>query len=239
MDVRTLIYLLLLFLPLFLIILIPYIIGRKKLLYVRDIYLNELFRILKQYNLRVKEVSPPENLLYYHAYLLALGGITFRVTLSLMDRRYYFYYLVRRPDLVQIRVYTDGFAPFSFLVIPKEKKDTLQKLSGYITEMKAIPGVLSKDFVAVTDDLSVSSVVLTPKIRAMIRKLGDDLNWLYIDYAQPIIEIRSDLTENNVKRVLNLAFALSLELIDAMRKVKKRSEKGRALDIVRKILEEV
>jgi len=107
-------------------------------------------------------------------------------------------------------------------LIPKRQRKLLSKIMPYLSELEEIRiKGLSDKAVIVSADPRYTIHYFDRKILSEILRIMPNLNYLFIDVAEPHLEINCSLREKEAKKVLNDLLTLCMDLLSRIIKIRK------------------
>ncbi len=166
------------------------------------------------------------------------------IEFSLIERRTYVYYLYKifktLPDIFIIRVNMDRKPSTSLVIIPRKKRKIISKIMKYLSQLQEIRvKKLSNEIMFSSDDSRYGSRYLSKRVLEIVYDLRHSLNFIFVDYNPPHIEINCEITNKNANRLIKLAIELSILLSKGVREIRVPGRKTEALKFMRRSLEPI
>ncbi|MHA1589994.1 MAG: hypothetical protein ACTSVA_05240 [Candidatus Njordarchaeales archaeon] len=234
--------------PFLLIVIFPftaaYIKGEKDLKRAKTLYIRSLKTLQKRIfaNRIVNSKISQAKLLVENALEINDPPSLIQLEISLVERRTYVYYLYKLfrqiPDIIILRATLEKSVPVTpTYLIPKRQRKLLSKIMPYLSELEEIRiKGLSDKAVIVSADPRYTIHYFDRKILSEILRIMPNLNYLFIDVAEPHLEINCSLREKEAKKVLNDLLTLCMDLLSRIIKIRKGGREVQALKYIRKLL---
>ncbi len=213
-------------------------IGRALSLYSREI--EKTIKKIKDAKIVQRTLSRNLNLVY--DIRLSEIGAEMQVEISLIERRTYVYYLYKifrtLPDIFIIRINLEKRPSTSLIIIPRKKQKIISKIMKYLSQLQEIKvKQLSKEIIFSSDDSRYGSKYLTRKILELVYNIRDSLNFIFIDYNPPHIEINCEIIEKRAEKIIDASLRLATLLSKSIKEMKIPGRKTEALKFIRRSLE--
>ena len=108
----------------------------------------------------------------------------------------------------------------------------------YLSQLQEIKvKKMSDEIIFSSDDSRYGSKYLSKRILEKIYGLMPALNFIFVDYNPPHIEINCEITEKNASRLIKSAIELTVLLSKNVKEIKLPGRKTEALKFIRRSLE--
>jgi len=226
-------------------VILAYVKGSKDLGKALNLYSTEIEKALRKYKdvvIKGKGVKTLLELLY-NVHLPKINS-DIQIEVSLIERRTYVYYLYKifgkLPDILILRGVIERKPATSLVIIPRKKKKIISKIMEYLSQLQEIRiKSLSQEILFSADDSRYAIKYLSKKVIENVYNLKEKLNFIFVDYTPPHIEINCEITEKTASQVINFAISLMMTLLQNIREVKMPGRRTEALKFIRKTIAEL
>lgn len=244
----TLIVILILFLPFFIIVILPMILsyyyGSKALENAKRMINQKLTGILAR-RLGAKTIRRKQLDKLNMEYSYEVNGIKYEVDVSFIERRTYAYYFAKLfggiPDSLFVKATLIEPPPAILYMVSRRKKKLIDKSQKYILVLEEVKlGRLNDKFLILSDSPRAAIRYFDQNISESIRRLYKNLTYIIADYKEPHIELGFEISDKEIESedILREILELSKMISEKIKSVKGRGKQSDLMVYVRKILRE-
>lgn len=223
-------------------IILAYIKGARDIGKALTLYIGLTEKTLRKIsNAKIIQKSFRSNLDLIYKIELKDIGANVEIEFSLIERRTYVYYLYKifkpLPDIFIVRGTLDKKPSTSLIIIPRRKKKIISKIMRYLSQLQEIKVKrMSNEIIFSSDDARYGSKYLSKSVLERIYGVRDSLNFIFVDYNPPHIEINCEITEKNAHRLITAAIELTMFLSKNIKETRLPGRKTEALKFIRRSL---
>ena len=247
--IPNVVYIFIVILPLVILFLLPfiasYIKGKKDLERASQLYITLIEKNLRKYkNLLIKQREGKDILEMEYFIDVPSYNAKLLLNVSLIERRTYVYYMYKifghLPDFITIRGNTEKKPIASLIIVSRKRKKILSKLMDYLSQLQEIEiRGLSKDLIFASDHSRYAKRYLTKDLLEKIFRIRNEINFIFIDYSQPNIDISCEITEKNASEVITSIFSMITILLRNLNAVKGVGKETEISKYLRRVLTEI
>jgi len=246
--IDTLLIFLILFLPFFIIVILPmvlaYYYGSKSLEKTKMVLSKKISTVLTK-KFGVGKIRKRELDKLNVAYVFELEDIKFEIDVSFIERRTYAYYFAKIfggiPDSLFIKATLSNPPPAILYMVSRRKKRLIDKSQKYILVLDEVRvGRLNDKFLILSDNPRIALRYFDTEFSKMLIRLDKITSYIIADYKAPHIELGFEIHDKDLNDTKKLFNIVSIAIHSAMKikTVKGRGKQSDVLTYVRKILRE-